>query len=88
MMWASFAFFGDDNRLNVASSFEKEVDPFATSTTIIGAEVEFLIASAVAVRKFPLLLELAMTNSIFDRAGETHDFLVLKPFYFKNETHF
>ena len=69
-MWASFISFSKNDRLRASDTFEKEVDPFAALTTVIGSEVEFLITSAVVVRKFLAVPELAMSNSVFDSVGQ------------------
>ena len=50
-MWVSFDSVGEDDKLRAADTFEIEIDPFPTVTAIIGVEFEFLIATAVVVRK-------------------------------------
>ena len=64
MMRASFVSLAKHDRLRVAVLFEKEVEPFANVTTTIGVDVGFLIAGAVVVRKFLVVPELEMADSV------------------------
>ena len=76
-MRAIFVSLCKHNRLRVAVLFEIEVYPFSALTSMFGAVVEFVTASAAVVRKLLVVPESSITDSVFVREVEIHDLLSL-----------
>ena len=81
-------FFGNVERLRVAVTFEKEVNSFDTLTTMLGVDVEFLIASATVVKKLLVAPESVIFDSVLSGEVSYGIYLQLKLVYCKSITKF